>query len=513
MSTASESFLRVLRMHVIWRDTFIVDRSMAGSHQPSKNFLESTREHLTGLPIYVADRFLKRYEQTDLLRVIERASRSVARTGYENLLRFQFAPLMMANLQPTLSRLRCKPDALTPSEVESAADEAQELDRWIEITPMLLIHRAGVGIMEYLATWHHSGEGYTPDEAIELVRLGINTQLLCLPDEWHSLLPSSLADWAIHCVVDSSPGRHLVVAGLRDLSQILAAQLNMSPVPRRLGRRHSKSPGEKPMRPTGSATVVLEDITPKPDDNFVAYVARYAGPLRGIGSMDTYYRERASWIVERELADNLSTDSEVAVYLLGNSELILFNDHLDSVIASSRQRLGLPSNDLVTIYLFMHYQVLMEWTYLQEVLLRAYIQRLDALVASTTPQRSLMIGTLQGALADLVQYQENITPFATRVEFLERARVYHKLDELAERFEHKQEMLLNYASEYYDYRETRATEFLNWLACILTGAALADLIITLADISPVDSKGLYLAIMGGSILLVLAILAAVQRFL
>jgi hypothetical protein len=511
MPIVPESSLHVLRMHVIWRDTFIVDRSMAG-HHPSKDFLESIRDRITLLPFYRADRFTKRNDQPDPLRVIERASRSVARNGYESLLRFQFAPLKMTDLQPTLSRLRCKPDALTTSEVEYAAEEAQDAGRWIDITPMLLMHRAGVGIMEYLATWHHPGEGYTPDQAIELVRLGINTQLLCLPDEWHSLLPANLADWAIHCVVDPSPGNHLVVAGLRDLSHILTAQLNTSTPSRWPGRGQQKSPAEKPMRPTGSAMVVLEEVDPMPGDDFVSYVANYAEPLRGIGAMDTYYRERASWIVERELTDNLSTDGEAAVYLLGNSELILFNEHLAPIIATSRQRLGLPSNDLVTIYLFMHYHVLMEWTYLQDALLRAYIQRLDALVASTKPHRSLMIGTLQGALADLVQYQENITPFATRVEFLERARTYHKLDELAERFERKQEMLLNYASEYYDYRETRATEFLNWLACILTGAALADLIRTMAGVTA-DDRGLYLAITGGSVLLVLAILAAVQRFL
>jgi hypothetical protein len=123
-----------------------------------------------------------------------------------------------------------------------------------------------------------------------------------------------------------------------------------------------------------------------------------------------------------------------------------------------------------------------------------------------------MIGTLQGALADLIQYQENITPFATRVEFLERARNYHKLDQLAERFERKQELILYYASEFHDYRDARATQFLNWLAGILTGAALAELIVTLAGITPQETS-LYLGITLGSILLVLAALGALLRFL
>lgn len=510
MPKSSESSLRVCRMHVIWRDTFIIDRPTTGPRHANRSFLESSRDRIAALPPYVADRFLKRNDQPDPLRVIERASRNVARSGYDSLARFQFTPLKMANLQPTLARLRCAPDALSPSEVEFAAEEAERLGHWIEITPMLLLHRAGVGIMEFLATWHNPDKGYTPDEAIELIRLGIGTQLLCLPDEWHKLLPLNLAEWAIHCVVDPSPGSHMIVAGVRDLSQILAARMTGALQTGRWGRHRTEASLAKPMRPTGSATVVLEEVDPMPGPDFPAYIARYAQVLRGIGAMDTYYRERADWIVQRELADNLSTDSESAVYLLGNSELILFNDQLAPLIGSSRQRLGVPTDDLVVVYMFMHYQVLMEWTYLQEAILRAYIHRLDGLAASATPRRSLMISTLQGALGDLVQYQENITPFANRIEFLERARAYHKLDELAERFERKQELLLNYASEFHDYREARATEFLNWLVGILSGAALADLIITLAGITP-DQRGWYLAITGGSVLLVMAILAVMQR--
>lgn len=512
MTASSEPSLLVRRMHVIWRDTFIVERPVTGSQRSRKSFLEASRDRIATLPPYVADRYFKRNDQPDPLRVIERASRNVARSGYDSLARFQFTPLKMANLQPTLARLRCSPDALSPSEVELAAEEAERLDHWIDITPMLLLHRAGVGIMEYLATWHSPDKGYTPDEAIELVRLGIGTQLLCLPDEWHKLLPLNLADWTIHCVVDPSPNNHMVVAGLRDLSQILSARMTGTLQSGRWGKRRTEALLIKPMRPTGSAMVVLEEVDPMPGDDFPAYVAQFAGPLRGIGAMDTYYRERASWIIERELADNLSTDRESAVYLLGNSELIVFNDQLAPLIEPSRRRLGVPTDELVVVYMFMHYQVLMEWTYLQEAVLRAYIHRLDKLAASATPRRSLMISTLQGALADLVQYQENITPFATRIEFLERARAYHKLDELAERFEHKQELLLNYASEFHDYREARATEFLNWLVGILSGAALADLIITLTGITP-DQHLPYLAITIGSILLVLAILAAVQRWL
>jgi hypothetical protein len=162
-------------------------------------------------------------------------------------------------------------------------------------------------------------------------------------------------------------------------------------------------------------------------------------------------------------------------------------------------------------YFYAHYTTMIDWVYLQEAIIRWYLRRLDALVSSATPQRRDVIHTVQSALGDLVQYQEDISPYATRVEFLRRAHAYRGLDTLAERFEKKQERLIEYASEYHDYREARAAEFLNWLAGILTGAALANLITTLIPISPTEQSALYVGITFGSIALVLGIMAVLLR--
>jgi hypothetical protein len=251
-----------------------------------------------------------------------------------------------------------------------------------------------------------------------------------------------------------------------------------------------------------------------PGEDLAGFVKENAIALRGIGAMDNYYRERAQWIVERELGDNLSVDNEAVVYLLGNSELVVFNEQLKGIAVATRQRLGLPDEALVSTYLYNHYQVLMEWSYFQDAILRAYITRLDALATTDRPDRGQMIATMQGALRDLVQYQENITPYATRIEFLERVRTYHKLDELSDRFERKQELLLNYFSEFHDYREARAAEFLNWLAAVITGTSLAAFVTTLLNIEPgVDlyHTGLYVGINLIAVVLVLGILWLRQR--
>jgi hypothetical protein len=374
--------------------------------------------------------------------------------------------------------------------------------------------------MEYHVDLRRPDGGFTPDEVVARVRLGIAVELLALPDSWRARIPEA-ASWLAAPVVSDAGGRHLMAARLRDLSQgVIAESLRLRQPLRKPGRgaairlrgaiRRGGQVEAEPPRPTGSTSVILVELDPPPGANFDAYTAQHAPALRGMGALDAEWRTRSPWLVAREMSDNLSTDSEMAFYLLGTSELMVFNEGLTAAAEKDARRLRLKNPAHGVTYFYMHYAVLMEWVYLQEAILRTYLTRLDALAASRVPDRRRLIATLQGALADLVQYQEHITPYATRVEFLRRAHAYHELETLVERFENKQELLFDYVSEYHDYREARATEFLNWLAGILTGASLAGLIITLAGIQP-EQTALYLGITLGSIILVLGIMAALLR--
>ena len=502
--TASED-LRVREMQVIWRDTFIVEDA-------PPNFLEVSQRLLRRMPSYLADSETEpRRDQPEFLRVSERVSRGVASLGYDNLLRVQFSPFDITDLTPTLDRLRVPPARLTPQQIDEAAFRASENHEWILVTPILLLHRAGVGTMQYHVTYRHS-PGFTPDEAIARVRMGIRPMLISLNSDWHSLLPDDTSIWRNENIVTQSPNRNLMITSLRDLSQgVLSARLGAShPNARRRRRKKRVSARALPPTPTGSTTVILTELDPMPGSDVMTYVAQHARPLRGIGAMDADWRNRADWLVIRELDDNLSTDSEMGMFLLGNSELLVFNNKLETSLNQNKRRLHLRSRENALAYFYMHYVVLMEWIYLQDALLRSYIQRLDKLTAAATPDRARMLRTLRGALADLIQYREDITPYANRIEFLERARAYHKIDRLAERFERKQELLLNYASEYHDHREARATEFLNWLVGILSGAALAELVITLGRISAEQTVA-YLGVYAISIAIVLGVMAVLLR--
>ncbi len=507
--------LRIRQMRIVWRDTFITTPALDPGHHAT-DFFDRCCRQLEDLPCVVADT-LSQSNKTlpPLLRIIDRVSRSVASAGHEDLIRFQFAPLWLTNIRPALGRYHRPAQKLTQPQVMQASSEASKNRDWIGLTPVLLLHRAGVGIMEYYATINLptvipgeklSGDrapgpnagGFDTEKTVETVRLGIHTNLLSMSTEYRDLIPDQPFDHGFFQIVETEQDGLLIVAGLRDLSHAVAARLD------------AKS-ADLPPRPTGSTTVVLVDTEPAPGPDLEPFVNEYAFELRGIGAMDKFYFERARWIVHRELNDNFSTDAESGVYLLGNSELILFNDQLPDVVAGFLDHLNLLDDEHAVTYLYMHYGVLIEWIYLQEAILRAYLQRLDTLSATTPIRRPAMITTLHRALADLVQYQENISPYATRIEFLERARQYHKLDQLSDRFERKQDLLLTYSSEYHDYREARAAEFLNFLVAILTGGELANLIVNALGITPDENTPLYVGVTLGSILIAFGVMILLRR--
>ena len=500
MSIDPAPALHVTSMRVVWRNTFVVKDA-------PRDFLDRAAARARRLACYVSDTDADYEEQSEMLRVIERVSRNVAPGGHPALLRFELASLRVADLRPALDRWRCGPDRLLLDHVALAADDAQQLGAWIEITPMLVLHRAGVGMVEYHARVEALSEpGLTPDEAVRIVRLGIHVELLAVTGAWCSLVPEDRAGWGFMHLLERGSDDFVAVTGLRDLSTLVQAHVVDG-----LSTRRGPAALELPaLRPLNSTSVVLLETDPVASDDIDGFVSQHAAALRGIGAMDTDWRNRADWLVARELSDNLSTDAEMGLYLLGSSELLLFNHRLAEANAYNRRRLRLEDASLAPTYFYMHYLVLLSWIYLQDTILRAYIRRLDELAATTPPDRRAMVETLHNALADLVQYQEDITPYATRVEFMQRARAYHKLNELAERFERKQGLLLNYSSEYHDFREARAAEFLNWLAAILAGGELGNLIVNATGMEPAENVPVYLSVTLGSILVAMLVMTMLR---
>ncbi len=513
-----DSPLLIHGMSLIWRNTFPIH---AGLNYPG-DFLQDSLTLFETLPITRCHSRQHSGEQSDLLRTVARASRGAAGLGDPDLLRVQFDNLRMTPLEPLQAKYRRAARHITPHQIEDAVLEAEESRSWIRITPMLTVHRARIAIMAWYADIS-STAGLDPDDAIRQVRLGLADQIMRLPRAWFGLLPGDAETARIAHLFESTPGWPIAVAGLRDLTRltiqkpmmtqteahIRAAGITIHKLPERVGG-HKHSDDETIPHATNSTSVILREYSPMAEANS-DFVERWAAPLRGIGAMDTLYRERARWIVDRELKDNLSTDAEMALYLLGNSELLLYNARAPQIIDTLQARLRLGNKTIAAMYIAAHYTVLLEWVYIQEALLRAYIAQLDTLAASKHPAREDMIEVLHGALADLIAYQEHITPFANRIEFLDRAGGFHKLSELVKRFESKQALLFNYYSEYHDYRDARASEILNLVVGGLAAFELAALLVGGFNLSLVESPLPFIAVSLGSITTVVLILLLIMQ--
>jgi len=498
--------LFVREMHVTWRDTFTISHTV-----PYRDFLAGARERLSGLPMALGDSFTPRRQQPRLLWMAERVSKGVAGIGHPNLLRVQFEPLEIAPLPHSIATQMRDPARIPAQMILEAGAEADADGTWIHIDPLLVLHRARAGVMTYHTRFALPDPGYSPREAIERVRMGIGTGLVRVPTTWRAALPDDLTGWPIAQVVDSGGGLYLLVGSPRDLTQsAIAAHLASPPAS---GRRRRRPVLEAviPPRPTGSTSVVLTETDPLPDADYDAFIDVYGPELRGIGALDAFYTERAPWVVEQELHQNLSSDAEAALYLLGNSELILFNRDGRQVLQDMRDRHHLPDLDHAAIYWANHYSILMDWVYIQDAILRTYIQRLDAMASSPEPQRRDLIAVLQGALSDLVPYSEGITPFSTRINFLEAASRFHKIDNLTERFERKQALLLSYTAEYHDFRDARASEFLNQLAGVLAAFELAALLTAGLGLTLTEQPLEFIGVVAGSVLLVYVVIAVLLR--
>lgn len=513
-----DSTLLIHGMSLIWRNTFPIH---AGLNYPG-DFLQDSLTLFETLPITRCHTAQHHGEQSDLLRTVARASRGAAGLGDPDLLRVQFRNLRMAPLEPLLAKHRRGARHLAQHQIEDAALEAEETGGWIRITPVLTIHRARIAIMAWYADINNAA-GFDPDDAIRQVRLGLAEQIIRLPRAWFDLLPNDAGTARIPHLFDSNLGWPIAVASLRDLTRltlqapmlaqtearIRGAGITIHKVPDRIGgRKHSDD--DTIINATNSTSVILREYSPMAEPNS-DFVQRWASPLRGIGAMDTLYRERARWIVDRELRDNLSTDAEMSLFLLGNSELLLYNARAPQIIDNVQSRLRVGNKAIAALYIAAHYTVLLEWIYIQEALLRAYITQLDTLAASKQPSRKDMIAVLHGALADLIAYQEHITPFANRIEFLDRAGDFHKLAELVKRFESKQALLFNYYSEYHDYRDARATEILNLVVGGLAAFELAALLVGGFNLSLIETPVSFIGTTLGSIVVVVLVLLLVMQ--
>jgi hypothetical protein len=97
---------------------------------------------------------------------------------------------------------------------------------------------------------------------------------------------------------------------------------------------------------------------------------------------------------------------------------------------------------------------------------------------STTPEQMLEIQ--QQSMRDLIAYNSGITPYPSREEFLEKARVAHRIPELQEKLEKKRDVATEYVIQEYTLKTNKSIQLVNIFISATAAFGLMEVILTIS---------------------------------
>lgn len=166
---------------------------------------------------------------------------------------------------------------------------------------------------------------------------------------------------------------------------------------------------------------------------------------------------------------------------MGLSDFLLYDNKTEKLVPEERKRLKLNSDYLVMKYISYHYECLMDWVYMEQYLIRMYDMLLSRSMARENILPRKMLELQKNSMRDLIEYNEGITPFATRGDILEQARFMYRIPEEQERLEKKRDMVTEYVMQEYSLRTNRGIQVLNMIVSATIAFELMQMIIQIAE--------------------------------
>ena len=373
-----------------------------------------------------------------------------------------------------------------------------------QVSISLSLHRAGVMVANFHVRFSPES-GMTAEEAIELARFNLLTLAIKIPSQLDHKVEIECKEERLRLIRNEQLA--IFVGSLKDFTTQLLRPL----LRKYLQTRFSVQP-LRDYRCVSSTLVQLYQTDPPCEtiDDFVE-VSNYGKEIRGLVTLDRSYRERSESMVRDSFAADLSVDEEIGVFPFGLSDIILFDTTFTQVVDKMQQERKFKDRYATILYTSTHYSCLLEWVQLEKYLIDLYSRLLSKAIAAedATPEKMLEIQKL--SMHDLIAYKAGITPFPSREEFLEKARLANRLPELQEKLEKKRDLATDYVIQEYTLRTNRSIHLVNIFISATAAFGLMEVILSIFQNG--QNKTLWGAITSGLFVLMLLLLWGVNRLL
>ena len=368
----------------------------------------------------------------------------------------------------------------------------------------LSLHRTGVLVANFHVRFT-SEQGITAEKAIELTRFNLPTLAIKIPSQLDNKVEVECKEERVRLIRGEQGA--IFVGNLKDfttqfirplLRKYLQARFNLQPL--------------RDYRCVSSTLVQLYQTDPlcEKTENFVE-VTNYGEEIRGLGTLDRSYRERNEFMVRESFADDLSGDEESGVFTFGLSDIILFDTSFAKIVDKMYQERKYQDRYAAVLYNTTHYSCLLEWVQLEKYLINLYSRLLSKAIAAEDATPEKMLEIQKQSMHDLIVYKAGITPFPSREEFLEKARIANHLPELQEKLEKKRDLATDYVIQEYTLRTNRSIHLVNIFISATAAFGLMEVILSIFQGD--RNKTLWGAATGGLFVLMLLLLWGINRLL
>lgn len=404
--------------------------------------------------------------ETEYGSVIKQVSQTVCSLSKKDIVRFEFPVMEILDLP--------RVNFLSDSEVIDSFHERPHY----QLSTYAALHVTG-NLVANMHLRFTSNEGIPVSRVIEHIRINLRTLAIKLPECFvkHLDFEKKTADRYRFIHTDTET---FLLGSLKDLtSEVLRPALI------KCLKDNLDLDAPRSLSCLSSTLTQIYQTNPVCDsvEGFVS-PTRFGNAMFGIGTMDRSFEERPTNLLREAFSHNLSNDEELGVYTFGLSDLMIFNHEFGEIMKMTSRKKQFKDPYTSVLYNTTHYSCLLEWVYLEKCIIERYNQLLSQAISNekTTPEQ--MLALQKQSMHDLIVYKAGITPYPSREEFLEKARIAHRIPEFQEKLEKKRDLATDYIIQEYTLRTNKSIQLVNIFVAGTATFGLMDLALQISQIAP-----------------------------